>query len=323
MNTLHRIRVVRLKVLKRGSLASLQPVSELQLAYTFLDAEIEHPNHLPVATSQEQIMSGFDPTIAIKLAEDFRALHVPGRPLLLTNVWDPPTAALALRHPETKAIATASFAVAAVAGLEDDELTFEENLGAIRKIAKQLVKDGKASSIPFTVDMQDGYGARLEEGIESVIEMGVVGINLEDSSSSEGGLKLVDADEHVQRIRIVMKTAAAKGVPNFVVNARTDCVLLGGTIDEAIDRGKKYLDAGATTVFVWGGMKRGLRDAEVVQLVKGLEGRLNVIYRKSMPGALSVKDIGKLGVARISMGPGLWRESMKTVEQEISRILDG
>jgi 2-methylisocitrate lyase-like PEP mutase family enzyme len=266
-------------------------------------------------------MTSFDPTLAMKLAQDLRAFHVPGRPLLLTNVWDPPTTALALRHPETKAIATASFAVAAVAGLEDDELTFEENLHAIRRIAKQMIRDGKASTIPLTVDMQDGYGARLEEGIKAVIEMGAVGINIEDSSTSEREIKLVDRDEQAQKIRIVMKTAEAKGVPNFVINARTDCVLLGGTIDEAIDRGRKYLDAGATSVFVWGGMKRGLRDAEVAQLVKGLEGRLNVIYRKSMPDALSVKDIANLGVARISMGPGLWRESMNIVEQEIGRVL--
>jgi 2-methylisocitrate lyase-like PEP mutase family enzyme len=267
-------------------------------------------------------MSRFDRTVSTKLAQDFRALHVPGRPLLLTNVWDPPTTSLALRHPETKAIATASFAIAAVAGLEDDELTFEDNLHSISRIAKQLEKDGRAMTIPLTADMQDGYGARLKEGIESVIEMGVVGINLEDSSSNEGGgLKLVEADEHVQKIRTVLETAAAKSVANFVVNARTDCVLLGGTIDEAIERGRKYLDAGATTVFVWGGIKRGLRDSEVSQLVKGLDGMVNVIYRKTMKDALSVKDIARLGVARISMGPGLWRASMSAVDQDIESIL--
>ena len=267
-------------------------------------------------------MSGFDPTVSAKLAQVLRSLHVPGHPLLLTNVWDPPTTSLALQYPQTRAIATASFAIAAVAGVEDDQLTLEDNLHAIGRIAKRLVKEGKSSTIPLTADMQSGYGERLKEGIESVIEMGVVGINLEDSSSSDGGaLKLVDADQHVQNIRTVLEIAAAKGVPSFVVNARTDCVLLGGTIDEAIERGKKFLGAGATTVFVWGGMERGLRDAEVSQLVKHLDGKVNVIYRKTMKNSLSVKDIAGLGVARISMGPGLWRESMKTVDQELGGIL--
>jgi 2-methylisocitrate lyase-like PEP mutase family enzyme len=266
-------------------------------------------------------MKQFDPTIAAKLAQDLRALHVPGRPLLLTNVWDPPTVSLALNHPQTKAIATASFAIAAVAGFEDDELTLEDNLYAISRIATRLAKDGKASTIPLTADMQDGYGTRLKEAIESVIEMGVVGINIEDSSSTKEGLELVDANEHVRKIRTVLEVAAVKGVPDFVINARTDCILLGGTIDEAIERGRKYLSAGATTVFVWGGMQRGLRDAEVSMLVKGLDGRVNVIYRKTMENALSVKDIAGIGVSRISMGPGLWRESMTAFDEELKRIL--
>ena len=175
--------------------------------------------------------------------------------------------------------------------------------------------------VPLTADMQDGYGTRLREGIEALIEMGVVGVNLEDSSSTKEGLKLVDADEHVKKIRTALEVAAAKGVPDFVINARTDCVLLGGTIDEAIERGKKYLNAGATTVFVWGGTQRGLRDAEVSMLVKGLGGRVNVIYRKTMENALSVKDLAGLGVARISMGPGLWRESMSAFDNELRRVL--
>jgi 2-methylisocitrate lyase-like PEP mutase family enzyme len=240
----------------------------------------------------------------------------------LTNVWDAPTTSLALNRPETKAIATASFAIAAVAGVEDDELTIEVNLEAISKISRRLAREGRASTTPLTADMQNGYGTRLKEAIESVIELGVVGINLEDSLSSEDGeLRLMDAADHATRILTAMETARSRGVDSFVINARTDCVLLGGTVEEAIERGRKYLDAGATTVFVWGGMERGLRDAEVKQLVEGLEGRVNVIYRKSMKDALSIRQIANLGVARISLGPGLWRESMATVDQELKKIL--
>lgn len=118
-----------------------------------------------------------------------------------------------------------------------------------------------------------------------------------------------------------MRIAAEAGVSGFVINARTDCVLLGGTIEEAVRRGKKYLEAGACTVFVWGG-KRGLRDEEVQTLVRELDGRVSVIYRKTVEGALSVRQIKDLGVARISMGPGLWREAMAAVDKELGRILE-
>ena len=271
---------------------------------------------------QTRTPAEFDPIISTKLAKVLRELHVPGQQLLLTNIWDPPTTSLALASPETKVIATDSFAIASVIGVADDELTYEDNLEAIGRVSHRLAVEGRATTIPLTADLQNGYGTRLEEAIESMLELGVVGVNLEDSLSSKPGeLRLMDADENAGRIRAAMEVAARKGVANFVINARTDCVLLGKTIEEAIQRGRKYLDAGATTVFVWGGMKRGLRDDEVTKLVKGLEGKVNVSYRKDMKDALSVKQIADLGVARISMGSGLWREGMRAVEKELRGIL--
>jgi 2-methylisocitrate lyase-like PEP mutase family enzyme len=264
----------------------------------------------------------FNLAISTQLAQKLKALHKPGQPVVFTNIWDAPSTSLALSHAKTKALATASYAIAAVAGLEDPDLTLEDNLYAISKICARIVKEGKAESVPLTVDLQDGYGARLKEIIEKIVELGVVGCNLEDSKIVDGGeTKLIEPEEHADRIELAIDTARAKGVEDFVVNARTDCVLLGGTIEEAIRRGKLYLAAGATTVFVWGGLKRGLRDAEVKQLVDGLKGRVNVIYRKGMQDSLSVGEIAKLGVARISMGPGIWRDAMAAVDIEMGRIL--
>lgn len=180
----------------------------------------------------------------------------------------------------------------------------------------------------MTADLQDGYDGDLREAIEGAVKLGVVGCNLEDSRTSgiqEGRAKtdLISAEEHVKRIETALEVAKNLEVPDFVINARTDVVKLGGTVDEAVERGKKYLAAGATTVFVWGGVERGLRDAEVKQLVDGLDGRVNVIYRLSMKDALSVRDLGEIGVARISMGPGLWREGMAAMERVMGRVLEG
>jgi 2-methylisocitrate lyase-like PEP mutase family enzyme len=272
-------------------------------------------------------MAAFNPQTSQRLALHLKSFLVPGRPLILTNIHDPPTTSLALSHPKTKALATASFAVAAVAGLPDEELDLTTNLAAISKIRERMEKEGKADTIPLTADIQNGYGDQLKETIERIVKLGVVGCNLEDSRVSgiqEGSAKidLISADEHIRRIKTTLEVAAGLGVPDFVVNARTDSVVLGGTIAEAIERGKKYLAAGATTVFVWGGSNRGLRDAEVKQLVEAFEGKLNVIYRKSVKDALSVKELGELGVSRISMGPGLWREGMAAIQRELEGVLD-
>jgi 2-methylisocitrate lyase-like PEP mutase family enzyme len=171
----------------------------------------------------------------------------------------------------------------------------------------------------LTVDLQDGYGDRLREAISKIIDLGAVGCNLEDATVINGSSQLLSISDQVARIRTVMSIASEKGVPNFVLNARTDAVVLGGTVQQAIERGRAYLEAGACTVFVWGS-SRGLRDAEVKELVQGLDGRLNVILKKG-EGMLSLGALRDIGVARISMGPGLWRAAMATVKIEIENIL--
>jgi 2-methylisocitrate lyase-like PEP mutase family enzyme len=111
------------------------------------------------------------------------------------------------------------------------------------------------------------------------------------------------------------------GVRNFVVNARTDTLMHGGTISEAIARGKSYLAAGATTVFVLGGSVRGgVTKDEVEQLTQAFDGKLNVALKIS-PGNLTAKELAKIGVARLSIGPTLQVISMKALRDEAEKLL--
>jgi len=84
---------------------------------------------------------------------------MPGRPLVLANVYDVLSAAAFARIPLSSALATASYAVARAAGTEDDYMTIEQNLAAVRLIVYVAVQYEK----PLTVDLQDGYVDRLAE----------------------------------------------------------------------------------------------------------------------------------------------------------------
>ena len=245
------------------------------------------------------------------VAKSFKALHKPGNPVILTNAWSIPSANLVASLSQTKALASASFAVAREAGLEDVELTFEENIAAITEIAKI----GASKNLPVTCDFQDGYGDRLEEGIRKLIEIGVVGVNLEDHMARGEAYTIEQA---VSRIKRVLETAKAQGVPDFVVNARTDVLLHGGNLEEAIERGKAFLAAGATTVFVWGA-RRGVHDDEVVRLVEALGGMLNVSWKV---GGLNVKQLKDMGVARVSIGPKLMLFGEEAMRTEATRLLE-
>lgn len=224
------------------------------------------------------------------------------------------------------AVATASYAIAESYGVRDEYLTYEQNFAAIAPIGRLV----RQENLPLTVDLQDGYGNRLVETIQTAIKLGAAGANIEDSipirgytRGIEGSLQTLEVA--VERIKTALKTAREAGVPDFVINARTDTMRLSPrgekSLEETIRRGKAFLQAGATTVFVWGG-PRGLRTIEVERLVKEFDGMLAVKLGDG-PDALTVKELADIGVARISVGPSLWFLSMKAFREGAMRIMEG
>lgn len=249
-------------------------------------------------------------------AKSFKDLHRSGSPIVLANVYDAVSAKVVAGLTQAKAIATASYAIAAAAGLKDDDLDLDTNIHAAGIIAHAVA----ATSLPVSVDLQDGYGSRLADAVRKLVKIGVVGINLEDYSRESG--QLYDVEEAAARIKEVIDTASSEGVPNFVVNARCDALVHGHQLSEVIARGKAYLAAGATTVFVWGGPSRGgISRAEVVELVEAFGGRLNVWMRLS--GGLNGRELAEIGVARISIGPTLQMAAMERFKQAAEDVLNG
>ncbi|KAK5940905.1 hypothetical protein PMZ80_007322 [Knufia obscura] len=249
-------------------------------------------------------------------AAAFKALHVPGQPLILANVYDILSAEAVAPLPSCKALATASYAIAKAAGTTDSKLTLEANLEAVRKIAKVAQKHNK----PLTVDLQDGYGDRLEEAVRAVIEAGGVGVNIEDVDKETGGQ--YSQDDAVARVGKVLEVAKAAGVPEFVVNARCDSLMKGGTLEDTISRGHAYLEAGATTIFVMGGPQRGVRTQEVEKLNEAFQGRLNVVYIMTSADGLRMKELKEIGVARISVGPQLMMVAMGSLAEMANGIFE-
>ncbi|KAL7953314.1 phosphoenolpyruvate phosphomutase domain-containing protein [Trichoderma compactum] len=246
------------------------------------------------------------------LAKSFKALHASGSPLIFANIYDAVSARAVASLPSAKALATASYAVAEAAGLKDDTLTRAVNVTSARNIASAIEEFGK----PLSVDFQDGYGAEFEEGVTELLKAGVVGINLEDYNGS--AKKLYSISEAADRVKRVLNTANTFGIPDFVVNARCDTLVHGGNLEEVIERGRAYLAAGATTVFVWGA-SRGVSRDEVARLVKEFDGRLNVLLNLS--GGLTTKELAAIGVARISIGPTLQIGAMAKLQKDAEAIL--
>lgn len=250
------------------------------------------------------------------LASHFKSLHIPSQPLLLCNVYDAVTATEIARNPKCKAIATASYAVAESLGVRDNDLSLEQNLRAVKDVATAIKGTGK----PLTVDLQGGYGERLEEAVEGIIKAGAVGCNIEDSVEKEGKHVLIGVEEAAERVKRVLKVAEKLGINDFVINARADALLAEHPerIEEAIKRGRKYLEAGATCIFVFGKMSR----EEADKLVKELGGKVNLGLRIEKGQGFSLKDMKEIGVARVSLGPQLMFVGLKAIADKAGELFD-
>jgi 2-methylisocitrate lyase-like PEP mutase family enzyme len=123
-----------------------------------------------------------------KTAQQLKAFHLlNGDPLVTANVYDIPSlnAIISVNEISTrrvKAIATASAALSETLGIPDEDLTFEQNFAAIAPIAARALSAG----LPLTVDLQDGYGDRVVECIQTAIQLGASGANIEDSFPHKG-----------------------------------------------------------------------------------------------------------------------------------------
>jgi 2-methylisocitrate lyase-like PEP mutase family enzyme len=149
-----------------------------------------------------------------------------------------------------------------------------------------------------------------------------VGINLEDFGRDVA--RLYTISEAQERIRRVLRVAREEGVPEFVVNARTDALSVGKPVDEAIERGIAYLTAGAANVFIWGGSSRkGWSREDVKKACGELGGMLNVILVRTRSDGLSVEELRKIGVSRISVGPQLMLRTVEGVTNEAKSIHAG
>ncbi|MFC6707799.1 isocitrate lyase/PEP mutase family protein [Flexivirga alba] len=239
-------------------------------------------------------------------AAELRGRHVPGRPLVIPNSWDAASAAAIERAGSFAAVATSSNAVAAVLGWEDGEVV---PVDAMLAAASRIVG---AVSLPVTVDFERGYRLVPQTLVERFAVTGAVGLNLEDSDPGTG--VMIDVEEQVAFLRAVRAAAEAAHL-DLVINARTDSFLRkAGTPDEqlkaSIDRGNRYLEAGADCVYPLGASGAFTLGA----LTDGVDGPVNVARGVGGP---PLKELAELGVARVTFGAGLQRQLYSTFESEL------
>lgn len=178
---------------------------------------------------------------------DFRKRLASGKIMITPSVYDALSAKIA-EEAGSPSLVMGGYAIEASRLAQPDVglLSLTEMTGALRQIAA-------ATDVPLIGDGDTGYGNALNviRTVEEFEHAGASCLFLEDQvwpkrCGHMDGKQVIDAGEHAQKIRAACDARTDK---NFMVMARTDSRAVYG-LSDAIERGKRYADAGAELVFV-------------------------------------------------------------------------
>ena len=243
-------------------------------------------------------------TARAELFQRFKALHVPGDPVVLYNIWDVGSAQAVVRA-GAKALATGSHPVASANGWPDGE---KVPIAFALANATRIVE---VVDLPVTVDFEGGYSVdpgEVAANVALLAATGAAGCNFEDQVIGGEGIHPLP----LQCKRIV---AVRRGAGDaFFINARTDMFLKAkpeahdlAMADAAIERAIAFADHGASGFFV-----PRLGDLKLLERVcRASPIPVNAI---AYPGAPTKAQWASAGVARISHGPFPHAALMKMFE---------
>ena len=226
----------------------------------------------------------------------FRENLLTGKFMIAPGIYDALSAKLA-QAAGLPCIAMGGYAISASRLGQPDVglLSQYEMREALRQIAS-------ATDIPVIADADTGYGNALNviRTLTEYEQAGASCVFFEDQlwpkrCGHMEGKQVIDASEHAQKIRAACE---AREDPATVIMARTDARAVFG-LDEALERGRRYADAGAEILFI-----EALRDrGELECAARAFEGTgiylfANMIEGGKTPiiGASELEQMGFAGV---------------------------
>lgn len=242
--------------------------------------------------------------------QDFNELHFTEDLLFIGNAWDL-LSALTLEKAGFKAIGTTSWGIANSLGYQDGELIdFDRHLGVIKTIAENV-------KIPVSADIEAGYSEDTNTIIDNVLrtaEVGVAGINIEDSLKKSNGLREIAL--HCNLLEKIRAALDQNGYKDFYINARTDTYFQSqNPLKETIERAKVYVESGASGIFIPG----ITRHDEIKEITMNITAPINVL---SLPGLTNCNKLKELGVKRFSFGNALSDIIIANLEKKVAELLE-
>jgi 2-methylisocitrate lyase-like PEP mutase family enzyme len=242
------------------------------------------------------------PTQAEKAAL-FQALHQSTEVFVIANPWDAGTARV-LTGLGFPALSTTSAGLAFALGRRDGTGAVSRDEALVN--ARSIVD---ATPLPVAADLENGYGHSPEEAAETIRlaaeTAGLVGGSIEDATGDPAH-PIYDFHHSVERMVAAADAARALPFP-FMLVARAENYLHGRPdLDDTIRRLQAYEAAGAEVLYA----PCITRPEDIRTVCAALDKPVNVLMGMRGAPPLSVKELGALGVRRISIGSGFTRAAL-------------
>ena len=218
----------------------------------------------------------------------------------MPNPWDAGTARV-LAQLGFPALATTSSGWAWSMGRRDNSLSLEQSLAHLRAIADSV-------DLPVNADFEGGFAVRPEDVAANVARAaatGVAGLSIEDSTGDSAS-PLFDFQLAVERVRAA-RLAIDRAGSGVILTGRSEGFIRGRPdLKETIRRLQAYAEAGAECLYA-----PGLDTVDDISaVVRAVAPRpVNVLARPT----LTVADLARAGVRRISVGGGFARAAWSAV----------
>lgn len=238
-----------------------------------------------------------DTEIASRRAE-FRKLHQSGC-FVIPNPWDVGSARY-LRGLGFKALATTSAGFAFSRGLPDGEsgVSRDAMLAHIAEIVASV-------DLPVNADFMSCYAREPEavaENVRRCVATGVAGLSIEDATGDRDH-PMFDISLAVERVKAARAAIDESGA-DVLLTARAECFFVGDgdPLRESVSRLQAYAEAGADVLYAPGPTKR-----DDIQVIVAAAEPMPVNVLLGHYTGLSVADLARLGVRRVSVGGALAR----------------
>lgn len=257
-----------------------------------------------------------------------------GRPQLGAGVYDGLTALLAAKW-EFDFVWVSSFCCSATLGLPDAGIIgAEDMLNVVRCVHR-------SAELPIVVDMDSGYGdaVKIYHVVAAMAGAGAAALCIEDNPLSKRcslydgyDRDLVSIEEHVARVRAAKAGVRGVGADSRII-ARTEALVAGMGVEEALRRADAYVSAGADAVFI---QSLDATGDEILTFGREWNRRTPVFIAPTRMPHMNKREFHDVGISHVifanqglraahaaidkAFGTLVESGSSQSIEQEISKV---